>query len=63
MEPRLKKCCMSEPVWIFVYSGGTIYTVCDEHKKSPAYRVGLNQIIKVQTRELFTPEQIFGKEE
>jgi len=54
---------MSEPVWIFVYSGGTIYTVCDEHKKSPAYRVGLNQIIKVQTRELFTPEQIFGKEE
>jgi len=63
VEPRLKKCCMSGPVWIFVYSDGTVFAICKEHHKSKAHRVGVTQIINIQTKKTFTPEQIFGKEQ
>jgi hypothetical protein len=53
---------MSLPVWIFVYSDGTIFAICDEHLKSLAYRVGVIEIINIQTKESFTTEQILGKD-
>ncbi len=51
---------MSAPIWIFVYSDGSILSICDIDFKSPGYRFGVSKIINVESKESFTPEQIFG---
>jgi len=51
---------MSTPVWIFVYSDGSIFSVCDIDFKSTCYRNGVSQIINIESKESFTPEQLFG---
>ena len=56
----VKQCCMSSPVWIFIYSDGRIFGICDLDFKSPSYREGVEEIINIKTQESFTPEQIFG---
>jgi len=55
-----KKCCMSLPIWIFVYSDGSILTICESDFKSPAYRNGVSKIINIESQEVFTPEFLFG---
>ncbi len=51
---------MSLPVWIFVYSDGSILTICESDFKSPAYRNGVEKIINIKSQENFTPELLFG---
>ena len=57
---KVKQCCNNSPVWIFVYSDGRVFAVCDEDFKSPSYRIGLLKIVNIKSKEVFTPEQLFG---
>ncbi len=60
MSAKVKQCCNGSPLWIFVYSDGRIFSICDEDFQSSAYRFGVIEVINIETRESFTPEQIFG---
>lgn len=51
---------MCAPSWIFVYSDGSVLSICDSDFKSPAYRNGVSEIINVKSQESFTPQQLFG---
>lgn len=57
---KVKQCCKSSPVWIFVYSDGRVFAVCDEDFKSPSYRLKLFKIVNIKSKKVFTPEQLFG---
>lgn len=59
-ETTLKQCCKSKPLWVFVYSVGDIFVICDKDFQSPAYRFGVEKIINIETQECLTPEQAFG---
>ncbi len=47
----VKQCCATAPVWIFVYSDGRIFAICDDDYNSPSYRIGLKIIINIKTRQ------------
>lgn len=57
----LKQCCKSDPIWIFTYSDGTVFVICQKDFKSPAYRHGVKKIINIESQECFTPAEIFGE--
>lgn len=57
---QLKQCCEAEPVWIFTYSDGSVFAICNNHVKNPAYHIGLEKIFKISTQEEFSLEQIIG---
>lgn len=56
----LKLCCNSLPVWIFCYSDGTFFGICDNDFKSPEFQLGLDRIVKIETGEVFSPGDLFG---
>jgi len=55
----IKQCCATAPVWIFVYSDGRIFAICENDFRSPSYRIGVEKIINMNTKASFPPEQIF----
>ena len=57
----IKLCCESEPTWIFVYENDTIFGICDEDFTSQSYRLKVKRVIKINTRQEFAPEKIFGE--
>ena len=56
----LKQCCKSDPIWIFTYSDGKIIVICDKDFTSPAFRVGVEKVINIETQECLTPQEAFG---
>jgi len=56
----VKQCCTTTPVWIFIYSDGRIFAICNDDFKSPSHRIGVQKIINIKSRESFTPEKLFG---
>lgn len=56
----IKQCCVSSPTWIFIYSDGRIFAICDNDFKSKSYQEGVEKIINIESQEEFTPEQLFG---
>ena len=60
LKPDIKQCCASDPVWIFGYSDGSFLLVCNSDFKSPGYRVGVTEIINMESQESFSPGQLFG---
>jgi hypothetical protein len=59
-QNNIKKCCASSPVWIFVYSDGRIFSICNEDYKSTAYRFDVTEVINIETKVSMTPKQAFG---
>ena len=57
---NIKQCCNTKPTWVFIYDDGTNWAICEKDSKDPAYQYGVKEIIKIETRESFTPAQIFG---
>lgn len=63
LETSLRQCCkIHEPVWIFCYSDGSFFAICDNYFYSEGHRVGVTKIIDMRTRNEYTPEQAFEKE-
>jgi len=60
---KIKQCCNSSPVWIFVYADGRIFSICDEDYKSTAYRFDVIEVINMKSQISMTPEQAFGGKE
>ncbi len=58
----VKQCCLSSPNWVFIYSDGRIYAICEKDFRSPSYRIDVKEIINMITKESFTPEHLFGDE-
>ncbi len=56
----VKQCCNSDPIWIFVYSDGNVFVICEKDFDSPTYRYDVKKIINIKSQESFTPEEIFG---
>lgn len=59
-KATVKQCCMCSPVWIFVYSDGSIFAICEKDFKSKPYQSGVIEIINIETQESFSPDQLFG---
>jgi hypothetical protein len=60
LKANIKQCCVSDPVWIFTYSDGSYFLICNNDFKSPGYRVGVTEIINMETQQVFTPDILFG---
>ena len=60
LDTTIKECCTSDPFWIFLYSDGSIITICKKDFSNPAFRVGVTEVINFETQEAFSPEKIFG---
>jgi len=60
LDTTITQCCVSDPIWIFIYSDGSIFAICDKDFENPAYRVGVTEIINMETQESFKPEKLFG---
>ena len=56
----VKQCCESDPSWIFVYNDGSILTLCQNHVKNKEYKIGVEEVININTQESFSPGQFFG---
>lgn len=56
----VKQCCEADPSWIFVFNDGSVFAICDNDLKNPAYQLGVEEVINIKTQESFKPEQIFG---
>ncbi len=56
----VKQCCATEPVWIFIYSDGSVFAICENDLKTPGYQLGVVEVINIKSQESFSPEQIFG---
>ena len=61
LDATIKQCCVSDPIWIFIYSDGSIFAICKDDFKNPTYRVGVTEIINMETQESFAPEKLFGE--
>ena len=57
----IKLCCDCKPTWIFIYENGTIFGICDDDFTSESYRLKVSRVIKINTRQEFAPEKIFGE--
>ena len=60
LDTAVKQCCTNEPVWIFIYSDGSIFAVCDDDFSNPTFRIGVKEIINLDTQESVSPENNFG---
>ena len=60
---KLFCCCPKgqEPSWIFVYENDEVYAICDEHFESLEHRFYVTPVINFETREMYSPENIFKK--
>ncbi len=59
-DTTIKQCCKSDPIWVFTYSDGKIIVICDKDFTSPAFRVGVEKVINIETQECLTPQEAFG---
>lgn len=57
---NIKQCCTHSPVWIFIYSDGRIFAICENDYNLLIYRYGVKEIINIQSKVSFTPGQLFG---
>lgn len=57
---KIQQCCVSSPVWIFIYSDGRIFSICNEDYKSTAYRFDVVEVINMESQISMTAEQAFG---
>jgi len=57
---KLQQCCVCDPIWIFVYSDGSIFSICEKDFKSAAYRLNVIEVINIESQQSFKPEEIFG---
>ena len=60
LKPTIKQCCIGDPVWIFTYSDGSFFLVCNKDFKNSQYQINLEGVINIETQESFTPAQLFG---
>ena len=60
LKPAIKQCCANVPIWIFSYSDGSFFLICENDFKNPGYQINLQEIINIETQESFTFEQLFG---
>ncbi len=60
-DAAVKQCCTSDPIWIFIYSDGSIFTVCANDFLNPIFRSNVKEVINMVTQESFSPEKIFGE--
>ncbi len=60
LDTTIKKCCVSDPVWIFIYSDGSIFAICKEDFSNSVYQSGVEEVINIESQESFTPQKIFG---
>lgn len=60
LEPTIKQCCVGDPVWIFSYSDGSFFLICESDFKNPSYQINLQEVINLESQESFTPGQLFG---
>ncbi len=56
----VKQCCEADPYWIFLYSDGSVFAICENDLKNPTYQLDVEKVINIKTQESFTPTQIFG---
>jgi len=47
--------------WIFVYSNKQVWGICENHFTSDAHRLFVKHVINIQTKTLYTPDEIFNK--
>lgn len=59
-KATVKQCCATDPLWIFIYSDGSVFAICEHDLKTQAYQLGVTEVINIKTQESFSPEQIFG---
>lgn len=59
-ETAITQCCKSKPIWIFMYSDGNIIVICDKDFQSPAFRLGVEKVINIESQKIFTPTELFG---
>jgi len=59
-ETAITQCCKSKPIWIFMYSDGNIIVICDKDFQSPAFRLGVEKVINLESQECLTPQEAFG---
>jgi len=60
LAPSIKQCCVGDPVWIFSYSDGSFFLICDNDFKNSTYQINLIEVINIESQESFTPGQLFG---
>ena len=60
-KSTVKQCCTDSPIWIFLYSDGSIFAICQKDFKDPAYQTGVIEVINLETEQSFKPSQIFGE--
>ena len=61
-KPEIRQCCKNAPVWIFVYSDGRIYAICDEDYHFKAYRYDVKFVINIKSKISQTAKEAFGNE-
>ena len=63
MYPRLFSCCKHATrtaPWIFVYTNGDAFSVCDEHFLSKAHRNRVKYVIDMKIPDrVFLPDEVF----
>jgi len=60
LQPAIKQCCVCDPIWIFSYSDGSFFLICEKDFKNPSYQIDLEEVINIESQESFTPGQLFG---
>jgi len=43
-----------------MYSDGNIIVICDKDFQSPAFRLGVEKVINLESQECLTPQEAFG---
>ncbi len=47
--------------WIFVYSNKQVWGICENHFTSDAHQLFVKHVINIQTKTLYTPDEIFSE--
>ena len=60
LKPAIRQCCVNDPVWIFSYSDGSFFLICEKDFKDKKYQIELEEVINIKTQESFSVDQLFG---
>ena len=59
MSLDVESCCKKPTRWIFVYTDGEVYSICEDHFYSRAHRTSVKNVVNFQTRVKYDPVMLF----
>lgn len=59
MSLDVESCCKKPICWIFVYTDGEVYSICEDHFYSRAHRTSVKNVVNFQTRAKYEPAMLF----